>query len=71
MKKFSNISFVFVFALSINLSALGLPSNIAGLVEDSAPAVVNITSRKEVSSQNSYRGMPPELERFFGMPRDY
>ena len=73
MNKFLNTSFVFIFAfaLSLNIQAAGLPSNIASLVEDSAPAVVNITSRKEVSSQNSYRGMPPELERFFGIPRDY
>ena len=73
MNKFLNTSFVFIFAfaLSLNIQAASLPSNIASLVEDSAPAVVNITSRKEVSSQNSYRGMPPELERFFGIPRDY
>ena len=73
MNKFLNTSFVFIFAfaLSLNIHAAGLPSNIASLVEDSAPAVVNITSRKEVPAQNSYRGMPPELERFFGIPRGY
>ena len=45
-----------------------LPSNISELVETSAPAVVNITSRKEVKMQNSFRGFD-EFERFFGIPR--
>ena len=45
-----------------------LPSNISELVETSAPAVVNITSRKEVKMQNSLRGFD-EFERFFGIPR--
>jgi len=73
MNKFLTTSFAFFFAyvISLDIQAAGLPSNIASLVEDSAPAVVNITSRKEVSTQNSFRGMPPELERFFGIPRGY
>ena len=71
MKSFFNIIFISFFAICINAQASGLPQNIANLVEDSASAVVNITSRKEVSSQNSYRNMPPELERFFGIPRGY
>ena len=37
------------FASFINAA---LPSNISELVENSAPAVVNITSRKEVKMQN-------------------
>ena len=45
-----------------------MPSNISELVETSAPAVVNITSRKEVKMQNSFRGFD-EFERFFGIPR--
>ena len=55
----------------IGLSSIvngALPSNISDLVETSAPAVVNITSRKEVKMQNSYRGFD-EFERFFGIPR--
>ncbi|MFL2700198.1 MAG: Do family serine endopeptidase [Gammaproteobacteria bacterium] len=71
MKYFIRNSFIFVCLLSINLTAASLPSDISNLVENSAPAVVNITSRKEISSQNSYRGIPPELERFFGIPRGY
>ena len=73
MNKYLTISYAFIFAfiLSLDVQAANLPSNIASLVEDSAPAVVNITSRKEVSTQNSFRGMPPELERFFGIPRGY
>ena len=64
MKSFFNIIIISFFAICINAQASGLPQNIANLVEDSASAVVNITSRKEVSSQNSFRSMPPELERF-------
>ncbi len=71
MKSFFNIIIISFFAICINAQASGLPQNIANLVEDSASAVVNITSRKEVSSQNSFRSMPPELERFFGIPRGY
>ena len=71
MKSFLNIIIISFFAICINAQASGLPQNIANLVEDSASAVVNITSRKEVSSQNSFRSMPPELERFFGIPRGY
>ena len=54
-------------------SASSLPGSISDLVEKSAPAVVNITSRKEVPIQNSRRGgmLPPELERFFGNPRGF
>ena len=53
-----------------------LPDKISELVENSAPAVVNITAKKEVT-QNYYGsrslppGIPPELERFFGIPRGY
>ena len=48
------------FASFINAA---LPSNISALVETSAPAVVNITSRKEVKMQNSLRGFD-EFERY-------
>ena len=58
-------------AISIDAySASTLPSNISDLVESSAPAVVNITSRKEVKMQNTPRGFD-EFERFFGIPRGY
>ena len=47
--------------------------NIPELVEDTSPAVVNITSKREVTSSNQdyFRGMPEEFERFFGIPRDF
>ena len=48
----------FIFAnilLALNISASGLPENISELVDDSAPAVVNITSKKEVSSKTDAR----------------
>ncbi len=47
--------------------------NIPELVVDTSPAVVNITSKREVtySNQNYFRGMPEEFERFFGIPRDF
>ena len=63
----NNIAILFVIAIS-SLTCAALPSNISDLVESSAPAVVNITSRKEVKMQNSFRGFD-EFERFFGIPR--
>ena len=47
--------------------------NIPELVEGTSPAVVNITSKREVtySNQDYFRGMPEEFERFFGIPRDF
>jgi len=63
----NNIAIFFVIAFS-SLTCAALPSNISDLVESSAPAVVNITSRKEVKMQNSFRGFD-EFERFFGIPR--
>ena len=47
--------------------------DIPELVENTSPAVVNITSKREVtySNQNYFRGMPEEFERFFGIPRDF
>ena len=47
--------------------------NIPELVDDTSPAVVNITSKREVtySNQDFFRGMPEEFERFFGIPRDF
>ena len=47
--------------------------NIPELVDDTSPAVVNITSKREVtySNQDYFRGMPEAFERFFGIPRDF
>jgi len=57
------------FGLSTCLYASSaLPNSISDLVESSAPAVVNITSRKEVKMRQNPRGFD-EFERFFGIPR--
>ncbi len=62
-------SIVFILSLGFSSSvSAALPSNIPDLVKTSAPAVVNITSRKEVKMQTSMRGFD-EFERFFGIPR--
>ena len=47
-----------------------LPENISELVETSAPAVVNITSKKEVSMR-SRENLFDEFERRFGIPRTF
>ena len=52
------------FGLSTCLYASSaLPNSISDLVESSAPAVVNITSRKEVKMRQTPRGFD-EFERF-------
>ena len=50
-----------------------LPDNISELVEESAPAVVNITAKKEVSQRSSYGygGIPDEMLERFGIPREF
>ena len=52
---------------------LALPGNISDLVESSAPAVVNITSTREVAQRqsNNYGGIPDEMLERFGIPRQY
>ena len=47
-----------------------LPENISELVDTSAPAVVNITSKKEVSMR-SRENLFDEFERRFGIPRTF
>ena len=58
--------------LSLDLFA-ALPENISKLVEESAPAVVNITSKKEISQRQSfgYGGIPDEMLERFGIPRQF
>ena len=50
-----------------------LPENISELVEESAPAVVNITAKKEVSQRSTfgYGGIPDEMLERFGIPREF
>ena len=70
LKKFSLIAFLST-GLSFGLNAASaLPSDISGLVDSAAPAVVNITSKKEVKMRDNRRGLD-EFERFFGIPRGY
>ena len=59
--------------LTLNLFAAGLPENISDLVDDAAPAVVNITSKREVKQSQSfgYGGIPEEMLERFGIPRQY
>ena len=58
--------------LTLDLFA-ALPENISKLVEESAPAVVNITSKKEISQRQSfgYGGIPDEMLERFGIPRQF
>jgi serine protease Do len=72
-KIFKNIFIAFTFIYSINIYASALPNNIADLVESSAPAVVNITSKREVAQGSSYgyRGIPDEMLERFGIPRQF
>jgi serine protease Do len=69
-KQFS-LSIFIIAGLSFSLNvAAALPNDIAGLVDSAAPAVVNITSKKEVKMPDNRRGFD-EFERFFGIPRGY
>ena len=73
--KFKNYCLILLISVSPFINS-ALPDKISELVEESAPAVVNITAKREVT-QNSYGyrslppGIPPELERFFGIPREF
>jgi serine protease Do len=64
------IFFSYIFVVT-NIYA-ALPGNISELVENSAPAVVNITSKKEVAQrQSNGYGIPDEMLERFGIPRQY
>ena len=64
---------LFVFPIFLFSLIEAFDQNIPDLVEETSPAVVNITSKREVtySNQDYFRGMPEEFERFFGIPRDF
>ena len=72
MKILTKSFLIIIITSSINLLSQ-LPENIAELVDQSAPAVVNITAKKEVSQRSSfgYGGIPDEMLERFGIPRDY
>jgi serine protease Do len=64
------LSSIFFFT---NIYASALPQNISELVDNTAPAVVNITSKKEIPQRQSYGygGIPDEMLERFGIPRQY
>ena len=63
LKKFSLIA-ISITGLSLGLhAASALPNDISALVDSAAPAVVNITSKKEVKMRDNRRGFD-EFERF-------
>ena len=66
-------SFVALVLLGSSYIYSALPGNISELVEESAPAVVNITAKKEVTQRSSYGygGIPDEMLERFGIPREF
>ena len=61
---------LFIACFDVTPVHAALPENISELVETSAPAVVNITSKKEVSMR-SRENLFDEFERRFGIPRTF
>lgn len=72
MKNYYQGLFILLMTSSLNLFG-SLPDNISDLVDESAPAVVNITAKKEISARSSfgYGGIPDEMLERFGIPRDF
>ena len=66
-------SFLIIILASSSSLYAQLPDNISELVDKSAPAVVNITAKKEISQRSSfgYGGIPDEMLERFGIPRDF
>ena len=66
-------SFLIIILASSSSLYAQLPDNISKLVDQSAPAVVNITAKKEISQRSSfgYGGTPDEMLERFGIPRDF
>ena len=75
MKIIKNTLTIFILSIFIvpNISGSSLPENISELVENTASAVVNITSKKEISQRQSYGygGIPDEMLERFGIPRQF
>ena len=72
MKTLIKSFLIIILTSSVSLYAQ-LPDNISELVDQSAPAVVNITAKKEISQRSSfgYGGIPDEMLERFGIPRDF
>ena len=66
-------SFLIIILVSSSSLYAQLPDNISELVDQSAPAVVNITAKKEISQRSSfgYGGIPDEMLERFGIPKDF
>jgi serine protease Do len=73
INKIKNFTLIFICNLFVTNLYSALPENISELVEDAAPAVVNITSKKEISQRQSYGygGIPDEMLERFGIPRQF
>ena len=74
MKLKSKIYIILLISFTYSMAVMGqLPDNISELVDQSAPAVVNITAKKEISQRSSfgYGGIPDEMLERFGIPRDF
>ena len=72
-KKIKHIFLYSIIIFSYSTGFAALPENISELVDKSAPAVVNITAKKEVSQRSSYGygGIPDEMLERFGIPREF
>ncbi len=72
-KKIKHIFLYSIIIFSYNTGFAALPENISELVDKSAPAVVNITAKKEISQRSSYGygGIPDEMLERFGIPREF
>tara|TARA_B100000575_G_scaffold58612_1_gene44329 strand:+ start:8649 stop:10052 length:1404 start_codon:yes stop_codon:yes gene_type:complete len=68
-----HVYFLLFAFFTLNINSGALPENISELVDESAPAVVNITAKKEISQRQSfgYGGIPDEMLERFGIPRQY
>ena len=73
MLKLKLNKFFILVLLGSSYAHSALPENISELVEQSAPAVVNITAKKEVSQRSpfGYGGIPDEMLERFGIPREF
>ena len=71
--KVKHIFLLVCLSITNEVFSSALPENISELVDSSAPAVVNITAKKEVSQRQSfgYGGIPDEMLERFGIPRQY
>ncbi|MDC3086817.1 Do family serine endopeptidase [Gammaproteobacteria bacterium] len=72
-KKIKHLFLYSIIIFSYSTGFAALPENISELVDKSAPAVVNITAKKEVSQRSSYGygGIPDEMLERFGIPREF